>query len=75
MSFEAADALVQAIGLYLAAGLVFAGAFHVFGLARVDPAARGAGWGFRLLITPALAALWPVMAARWIAALARGGRA
>lgn len=54
-----------AAALYALAGLAFAVAFHRRGLARLDPAAAGGGLGFRLLITPGLIALWPVLAWRW----------
>ena len=66
MSIELASAIVQTLGLYFAIGVLFALAFEIFGLARVDEAAHGAGLGFRILIFPALAALWPIMAVRWI---------
>jgi len=61
--------LVAAAGLYLALGLVFALAFVTAGVQRVDPAARGAPVGFRLLILPGAAALWPLLLTRWV----RGG--
>ena len=51
---------------YAFAGLVFAVAFALFGVQRVDPAAREAGAGFRLLILPGAAALWPLLLARWV---------
>jgi hypothetical protein len=34
---------------------------------RIDPMARGAGWGFRLLITPGAALFWPLLLVRWAA--------
>ena len=51
--------------VYAALGIVFALAFVVFGVERVDPAARGGTWGFRLLIVPGVATLWPWLAWRW----------
>lgn len=63
---------LAAAGAYLALGVVFAVAFQSVGLARVDAAARGAGWSFRVLITPGVIALWPVLLLRWRAS-ARGG--
>lgn len=53
------------LAAYLLAGVGFAGAFHGRGLVRVDPAARGAGWLFRVLVTPGIVALWPWLAWRW----------
>lgn len=46
-------------------GVFFALAFHLWGLHGIDAATRGAGIGFRLLITPGVVALWPLMAWRW----------
>ncbi|MCB1034658.1 MAG: hypothetical protein KDD47_12575 [Acidobacteria bacterium] len=53
--------LLSLVGLYLAAGVVFALVFHRQGLVRMDPGVEGGGWFFRLLITPGLVALWPVL--------------
>ena len=51
---------------YAAVGCVFAVAFVVAGVHRIDPAAHGAGIGFRLLILPGAAAFWPLLALRWL---------
>jgi len=61
--------LLLLVGAYAAAGVLFAVPFLFLGIRRVDPAAHGAGWGFRILILPGLVALWPVMARRWARAL------
>jgi hypothetical protein len=53
-------------GSYAIAGLVFACAFSAAGAARVDPAARGASFGFHVLIVPGAAALWPLLLRRWL---------
>ncbi len=63
--------LLILVGVYLLAGLAFAVPFLIAGAARLDSSARGAGWGFRLIIVPGVAALWPLLAWRW----ARGMRA
>jgi len=65
----AAEALVTALTIYLALGVVFALPFVFWGIQRIDPAAEGGTWGFRLLTVPASAALWPLLLAR----LLRGG--
>ncbi len=52
------------VGGYLVVGLLSAAVFHSGAIARVDPAVKGAGWFFRMLITPGLVGLWPLMAAR-----------
>ncbi len=68
------DGVLVALALYLGVGAVFAAAFVTAGVGRVDPAARGAGWSFRLLIAPGCAAMWPVMLLKWMRAGAREGR-
>lgn len=65
MSEPVARLVLMLVAAHLAAGLIFALAFHALGMTRVDPSARGAGLGFRLLVTPGLVALWPLMAWRW----------
>lgn len=59
------NAILLVVGLYLGAGVLFALAFVVRGVARVDPAAAGSSWGFRVMIIPGVATLWPLMALRW----------
>jgi hypothetical protein len=61
-----AIALVWMATIYAWLGLFFAIAFVSFGVTRVDMQARGAGWGFRLLILPGVAALWPLFLRRWL---------
>lgn len=65
-SIETVTAILQGAALYLAAGAVFALAFLLFGLTRIDHGAKGAGLGFRLMILPGLIALWPLMLIRWL---------
>jgi hypothetical protein len=62
---------LKALALYLELGLGWATWFHLWGLRRMDPGVEGAGFFFRLMITPGLIVLWPLMAARGLA-LARG---
>lgn len=61
-----ATALVWAVTIYALLGLLFAVAFVSFGVTRVDAAAQGTGRGFRLLILPGVAALWPLLLRRWL---------
>jgi hypothetical protein len=67
-----AELVLRAARIYATLGVVVALAFQAFGLARVDPAARGT-YGFRPLLLPGLVLLWPLVLWRW-AALARGTR-
>lgn len=60
-----APALLTFAGIYLAVGLVFGVAFVLVGAARIDPAAQHGSWGFRLLILPGSALLWPLLWHRW----------
>lgn len=62
--FATADLLVVAATAYAAAGGAVAAAFLLFGLDRVDPAARGA-YAFRPLLVPGLMLLWPLVLWRW----------
>jgi hypothetical protein len=57
---------VRLLALYFGLGLLFALAFVTRGIERVDPAASGATWGFRLIALPASAALWPLLLRRWL---------
>lgn len=60
--------LLRLVGLYLTVGLVFAVAFAARGASRVDHNAKGGPLGFRLLIVPGAAALWPVLLVKWVRA-------
>jgi hypothetical protein len=59
--------VTQALGYYLAVGLLFGLVFVTVMIGRVDPAAAGSSWRFRLLVLPGVAALWPLLAMRWTA--------
>ena len=58
--------LLNAAFAYVALGLLFAAAFVSIGITAVDPVARGASTGFRLMIFPGVTALWPLFLVRWI---------
>ena len=60
-----ADALLALLAVHAALGALFAIAFHRRGLARLDPAAACGSAGFRVLVTPGVIALWPLLARRW----------
>ncbi|MEM7050601.1 MAG: hypothetical protein AAF604_13125 [Acidobacteriota bacterium] len=57
--------MIAGLQLYLALGLIFGLLFVLRGAATIDPAARGATWGFKVAILPAVAALWPYLLLRW----------
>lgn len=58
--------IVILAGAYLAAGVVFAVAFALRGAAHIDPNAVDGSSGFRLVIMPGSALLWPVLVVRWV---------
>ena len=60
-----AELFVYALAAYSSAGLLFAAAF-VFRAQRLDSEAQGSGIGFRFLIVPGVAALWPLFLSRWL---------
>lgn len=65
MPLPLAEGLATALLVYAGIGVVFGLAFVTVGLAKVDPVARGASFGLRLLLLPGSAALWPLLALRW----------
>jgi len=68
---EVVELILAGVGLYLAAGVVFAGPFLLLGAGRIDPDAAGGSWGFRLLVLPGVVVLWPLLLRSWL----RGGPA
>ena len=55
-----------AIATYLAIGLLVAVPFLIFGIGRIDPAAKAAPLTFRALVLPGVVAMWPFMLQRWL---------
>jgi len=51
---------------YLAIGSIVAVPFVIFGIGRIDPAAKAAPWTFRALVLPGALALWPLLVRRWM---------
>lgn len=68
-----ADITVMLGQAWLLAGLCVGVAFLLFGLDRVDAAARGA-YGFRPLLLPGLVLLWPLVIWRWLDAPSSGAQ-
>jgi len=65
---QAAEVFVYALTTYGAAGLVFASVFVTIGIGRVDSVAKNAPLGFRLIVLPGCALLWPLLLRRWMRA-------
>ena len=61
-----AEWFVGGLAVYALAGAVFAAGFVAAGIQRVDRVAENASLGFRLIVLPGVAALWPVLLVRWI---------
>jgi hypothetical protein len=64
MPMEIAVWWVRAFYAYVVAGLLLLPWWHARGLRRLDAAAAHGPWGFRLLVSPGLIALWPWMLRR-----------
>jgi hypothetical protein len=60
-----AGALVAGLEAWGMVGLAFAVPFVLRGVQRIDPLARDATVGFRLVIVPGVVIFWPLLAARW----------
>jgi hypothetical protein len=60
-----AEFFVDALAAYGVAGAVFAVVFVTLGIYRVDPVAEHAPLGFRLIVFPGVAVLWPELLFRW----------
>ena len=61
-----AQLFVDALAAYGLAGAIFAVAFISRGMQRIDPVAQHAPLGFRVIVMPGVAALWPLLLTRWI---------
>lgn len=66
MPITLAQWIVGALGIYAAIGILFAIPFAWIGSGRIDPPASAGTIGFRLLILPGAAALWPLLLKRWL---------
>lgn len=60
------ETLLVAVGIYCSVGFVFGVVFALWGVAKLDDAARGTSGWFRLLLIPGSIILWPVLLYKWI---------
>lgn len=60
-----AQLLLLVFAAYTLLGIAFACAFILRGAKAIDHAAADAGLGFKLIIFPASAALWPLLLTKW----------
>jgi len=63
---KAAELFVNLLGVYAAIGILFAIVFVTIGVSRVDSVAKNSTIGFRLIVLPGAALLWPLLLKRWI---------
>jgi hypothetical protein len=63
---QSANLFVAALAIYALLGALFALAFIIFGLSRLDSEAKGSGWSFRAIIFPGVVAFWPLLLSRWM---------
>jgi hypothetical protein len=66
MTVAAAQLLVQTVAIYLGLGTGFALLFLWRWAGHRDAAVEHGTWGFRVLVFPGVAALWPLFAVRLI---------
>lgn len=66
-----AELLVDTLTVYGLIGGAFAVAFVTLGIQRIDSVAEHAPLGFRLIVLPGAAALWPLLMVRWLRAVQR----
>lgn len=57
--------VILVIGVYFASGFLFAIGFVSRGVKQIDPAAKLASLGFKLLIIPGCMVFWPMLLVRW----------
>lgn len=67
-----AELFVNSLFAYTALGVLFAIVFVTRAVARLDPITKNSSIGFRLMIFPGAAALWPVLLQRLLGS--RGSR-
>jgi hypothetical protein len=68
MSEALARILVTVAEAYGLVGIAFAVPFVLRGAGVLTPVAKEGTWGFRLLILPGSATLWPYLLYRWVRA-------
>ena len=66
MAPQIVEIAVLAAAAYALIGVLFGLAFVTRGVQRIDDAATGASWRFRLIILPGVVALWPLLLSRWV---------
>lgn len=63
-----AELFVNLLSAYMVIGVLFAVAFVMIGITRIDASAGNSTLGFRLIVLPGAALLWPLLLRRWLLA-------
>jgi hypothetical protein len=58
--------ILYLLGLYLAAGAIFAIWFLIALIEKIDDSAAGAPWTFRLIIFPGCVVFWPLLVKKYL---------
>jgi hypothetical protein len=66
-----AELFVVVLAAYAFTSAAFSVVFVLFGIHRVDPVAERSPIGFRLIVMPGVAALWPLLLTRWLKVVSR----
>lgn len=59
------ELILLVLGIYLLLGLIFGLFFLVKGMHKIDETASDASLGFKLIVFPGIALLWPIMFFKW----------
>ena len=57
---------LELLGIYLGCGFVFGVFFVLRGTQAAYPQTPGGTWGFKIMIFPGCAVLWPFLLGRWL---------
>ncbi len=63
---DLANLIVSLLGAWFGVGVIVATLFLVFGVNRIDAAAKGASLFFRPMIFLGCVTLWPAVVIRWL---------
>lgn len=66
MIVDLVNGILAVLAIYVAIGSILAVPFVIFGIGRVDHAAKDTPFTFRVLVLPGVIALWPLMLRRWL---------
>ena len=60
------EIILALVAIYLLFGFVFAIAFIIKGVDKVDETAHGSSIGFRIIIIPGSMVFWPFLLKKWL---------